>query len=412
MFINMDAAIGLAKSKMPIDQNNIFFIWPDPEQDDLRKAILGTLKALGKDGTAESSQITMMIAAASAMIHNQDPAVMYLIYRYWYAEKGNGHSSHLMSLAKENMLRVAAKITKSKGGKVYVFRGEDEYYDDPFKYLVVCDLTPIGSDVVAGMHISAAFAKSLIDEGIAQFNQSQSGVKPSAFKSLLVTIDPENYRKIDTLSDRLIVDNSSRGIPGVGILDTVTAFRPSTRPVTIEDYESYVSWLAAKAQTQWNIRSEVRATTALALRSANPMNDPDRYNRQAQMDPRTPKRILFMTTGIPGKVVNTDTSVKNFRRIPSELRDEYVAIPRETADIMSEFEYDVAWWNAQPTLTPPFDSNPYPAAAAITARLNGFGEMERQRRRRLKKAGISPRTAEQIYAGLVIHSVVNDALNV
>jgi hypothetical protein len=79
---------------------------------------------------------------------------------------------------------------------------------------------------------------------------------------------------------------------------------------------------------------------------------------------------------------------------------------------MTELEYDAAWWNAQPKLPAPFDLNPQPEAAKISPRLNGFNEMERQRRKRLKRAGISPRTAEQIYAGLVLHSVIDDAMNV
>ena len=411
MFINMDAAIGLAKANSIIDSNNIYWIWPNEEQADLRNAVLGTLKALEKDQSADSSKIALLIASAGAMIHNQDPSVMYLIYRYWYAEKGNGHSSHLMSLAKENMLRVAAKMTKEKGGKVYVFRDEDTYYDDPFKYLIVCELFDGLANVFAGMHIHAVFAKSLIDEGIAVFDQSKASMKHDAFKSLLVTLDRENYLKIDTLSDRLIVDNSSRGIQGIGILDTVTAFRPSIKPVSIPEYESYVNWLWAKTQTQWSRRTDIRASVAASMRQNNPLNDPERYNRQTQINPRTPKRTLFMSSGIPGKVIESSQSAKNFLRIPSDLRDEYVTIPRDTANILSEFEYDVAWWSAQPALPAPFDANPYPAAAQITPRLNGFGEMERQRRKRLKKAGLSPRTAEQIYAGLVVHSVVNDALN-
>jgi hypothetical protein len=410
MFVNVNAAIGLVDSRTPLDKNNVYWIWPEEEQADLREAVLALASYLGFDKSYLSSKIAMLVSVAGDMIYNNSVQLSPLILKYWNAEVAYGHGSPMLNMAKEAMIREVSKDVKSEEGQVYVFRDPSAEYDNPFKYIVMNSVIIDSGASTAGQHVSAVFAKELIDSGIAVFDQSKSGLRIYPYSDLLKLMYPEQYAATEGIPETYFIDNSAGGIPGLGLLDLVTAFRPSIRPVTRKEYQDYLEWARARTQKMWNLRSQIRRAAGKDLRSRSPLNDPPAYFRVSRTT--NPKRNLVRATGISTNVTTSDYSNADFFKIPNWAKDEYVTTPAGLYPQMTELEYDAAWWNAQPKLPAPFDLNPQPEAAKISPRLNGFNEMERQRRKRLKRAGISPRTAEQIYAGLVLHSVIDDAMNV
>ncbi len=410
MDINFPIAVAFVESQQDLTPQVINMVFPNPEQKELRDAIYLFFKEQvepNADALA-GGEILLLVAAVNAVVYNDDLEAAYFVSLYWQAEKHNGHGSPLLNQAKEAMVRLVAKTVIARGGKNYVFRDPNANYDDPYKYLIQSEY----KNVIAGQHVSAVFVKQALLDGLAVFDQSRSAYPFVNYDVLIKVLDPRGFNDLMAVTMEAIYDNSRTLVKGVGMLEMIYFYK-ARQLARLDDWVKALGWLYKRDHTKWFDRGRIRKDVAKQLRRSNPMNDPLVYSRAENRTRVQDRRELVRTTGIPGKMTISDYTTKDFKKIPDWAKEEYVTVisSPNIYPILSELDYDAEWWSSQPALPAPFNINPYPDLNVASIKLDGFGERERMRRKRLRKAGLTPQTAEQIYAGLVLHSVMHDALD-